>query len=266
MKLGIAQIPVCVDRAQNVNTAEGAVERLAARGADLIVLPEMFTTPYDNAAFAQNAEDASGETCTRMADAARSAGVFLVAGSIPERAAGRLYNSSFVFDPNGSCIARHRKAHLFDINVTGGQAFRESDTLTAGDAVTVFDTPFGRVGLCICFDIRFPELSRAMADDGAGLIVCPAAFNLTTGPAHWALTLRARALDNQLFVAACAPARDEIAPYVSYAHSLVASPWGDVITQAGTKPEELVVEVDFAKNDEIRVQLPLLAARRRDLY
>lgn len=266
MILGLAQTRVFEEKERNLAGAEAAVARLAARGAELVVLPEMFTTPYTNAAFLENAEGADGETCTRMAAAARRAGVTLVAGSIPEREGARLYNSAFVFDRNGARIARHRKAHLFDVDIEGGQAFKESDTLTAGDAVTVFDTPAGRVGLCVCFDIRFPELSRMMADAGAKLIVCPAAFNNTTGPAHWSLTLRARAVDNQLFAAGCAPARDDAAAYVSWGHSMAVSPWGDVLAQAGDAPEELLVPLDLSQNERVRAQLPLLSARRFDLY
>ena len=164
---------------------------------------------------------------------------------MPERDDTRIYNTSFVFDPTGTCVARHRKMHLFDIDVRGGQRFFESETFTAGDSVTVFDTPFGKLGLCICFDMRFPELARCMALSGAQAIVAPAAFNMTTGPAHWELLFRQRAVDNQLFTLGVAPARDAAGPYVSYGNSLVCSPWGDVMARAGSEPALLLVGRGF---------------------
>lgn len=143
--------------------------------------------------------------------------MYLAAGSFPEEdREGRLYNTGYVFDRQGRELARHRKMHLFDIQVEGGQCFRESDTFSPGDTYTVFDTEFGRMGLCICFDIRFPELFSLMVQVGARLVLVPAAFNRTTGPAHWDLVFRQRAVDGQCFTAGAAPARDPAAAYVSY--------------------------------------------------
>ena len=187
-------------------------------------------------------------------------------GSIPEREHGKLYNTSFVYDRKGKEIAFCRKSHLFDIDVKGGQRFFESETFSAGDNITVFDTEFGKMGLCICFDMRFPELSRIMALEGAVAVIVPAAFNMTTGPLHWELMFRQRAVDNQLFTVGAAPARDEQGCYVSYAHSIVCSPWGKVLAQAGTDPELLVAELDLSENERVRAQLPLLSARRPDVY
>ena len=266
MKLGMIQMQVCADKDENLRRAKAGVERLAAQGADLVVLPEMFCCPYETAAFPMYAES-FGETVTEtLSTIAREYNVILVGGSMPEREHERLYNTSFVFDRAGTLIARHRKAHLFDINLPGRQVFCESDTFTAGEDITVFDTEFGNIGLCICFDIRFPELSRKMALLGAQLIVCPAAFNRTTGPVHWELLCRARAVDNQVFFAAVSPAADESASYVAYGHSLAVSPWGDVLVQAEEKPTELLVELDFAQNNEIRASLPLLTGLRPELY
>ena len=135
-----------------------------------------------------------------------------------------------------------------------------------GQHYTLFVTPFGKVGVAICFDVRFAELFRILALEGAQLIVVPAAFNMTTGPAHWELLFRARALDNQCFLAGCAPARDETAGYVSYAHSLVCDPWGRVQAQAGAAPALLTCDIDLAQADAVRAQIPVLRARRTDLY
>lgn len=160
----------------------------------------------------------------------------------------------------------HRKVHLFDINITNGQVFRESDTLTAGNRVTVFETEFCRMGVLICYDIRFPELARLMALNGAEVIFCPAAFNMTTGPAHWELTMRMRALDNQVYLAAAAPARNVDANYVSYANSIITSPWGEVVGRLDEHEGILIREIDLDRIRTIRTELPLLKHRRTDLY
>lgn len=267
MKLGLIQMPVTAHRDQNVRTALRYIEEMKQQGAELAVLPEMFLCPYGNESFRSFAEPAGGPVWKAMSAAAKETGLYLVAGSLPEQGEdGCLYNTSFVFGPDGRELARHRKIHLFDIDVSGGQHFRESDTLSAGTHPTLFDTPFGRVGVCVCFDIRFPELSRWIALQGARLIVVPAAFNPTTGPAHWELVFRSRAVDNQVFTVGVAPARDESAAYVSYGHTLAADPWGRLLAQFGAEAQAAVVELDLGKTDTVREQLPLLSARRTDLY
>lgn len=234
---------------------------------DIVVLPEMFSCPYEASNFPAYAEEEGGATWQRLSAMAADAGVYFVAGSVPERdAGGHIFNTSYVFDREGRQIAKHRKVHLFDIDVRGGQYFKESDTLTPGDAFTTFPTEFGTMGLCICYDIRFPETFRIMADRGARLVFVPAAFNMTTGPAHWELTFRARALDNQMFLLGCAPARDEEGSYVSFATSILTDPWGRVVEKLGAEPGILQAEVDLNDADDIREQLPLLKHRRRDLY
>lgn len=266
MKIALLQMPVCADKAQNLATAAHYIARAAGQGATLAVLPEMFLCPYDNRAFPAYAEARGGDSyraLSRMAEAYR---ITLVAGSMPERDGERLYNTSFVFDPQGREIARHRKAHLFDIDVQGGQKFQESLVFTPGEDITTFRAEGRTFGLCICFDLRFPELFGCMALRGAEAVIIPAAFNMTTGPMHWELTLRARALDNQLFTLAAAPARVESAGYVSYANSMVCSPWGKVAACAGTEPNILLHDLDFEEVAQVRRQLPLLSARRPELY
>lgn len=266
MKIVAIQMPVTADKARNIEMMRERVRRAAREGAHLIVLPEMWNCPYTNDCFAAYAEPAEGDAWCALRDMAREAGVYVVGGSIPERDGECVYNTSFVFAPDGSQLARHRKMHLFDIDVVGGQRFFESETFTAGREVTTFDTPYGVFGLCICFDLRFPELARCMALRGARAIVTPAAFNMTTGPAHWELMFRQRAVDNQLFTVGAAPARDEGGVYVSYANSIVCSPWGTVLARAGAGDEVLLCDVDLEENERVRAQLPLLSARRTDVY
>lgn len=267
LKLAQLQLPVSADKNRNLDALAGAMARLDADAPDFVAVGEMFICPYETGSFPLYAEPEGGETWRFLSRLAAAHHVWLSAGSVPEvDETGRVYNTAYVFDRDGRQAAKHRKMHLFDIDVRGGQSFRESETLTAGDHVTVFETEFGKIGLCICFDIRFPELARLMADAGARLVLVPAAFNTTTGPAHWELNFRSRALDNQCFYAGTSVAQDLNAAYHAWGHSLVVSPWGDILGRLDEKPGCLLTELDLDHADDIRAQLPLLSARRHDLY
>ncbi len=268
MKIGLCQMLVTTDKEENLRKAENMVREAAARGAQLVMLPEMFQCPYANEFFPQYAEEGEGKTYHRLSAMARDNGVTLVGGSIPELVRGemavgttekdRLYNTSYIFGPDGQLLGRHRKIHLFDVDVPGGIRFMESDTLTAGEEITVVDTPAGRIGVGICFDIRFAEMFRAMSCAGAQLICVPAAFNMTTGPAHWELSFRMRAVDNQCFLAGCSPARDEQGCYVAYGHSIVTGPWGNVVVQADETEQVIVAEMDLGEVGRVRASLPIM--------
>lgn len=234
--------------------------------ADLIMLPEMWNGPYEAKRFPDFAEPEGGPSWQFLSALAKERHVYLCGGSIAEREDDRVYNTAYVFDPDGRQIAKHRKMHLFDIDVKGGQRFFESDTLSPGNDVTVFSTPFCKMGLCICYDFRFPELARLMVDAGAKVILVPAAFNMTTGPAHWELLFRQRAVDNQVYTVGVAPARDPAASYQSWGHSIVCSPWGEVLMQVDEKESVAITSLDLDRVDEIRRQLPLLSQRRTDVY
>ena len=266
MNVGLIQIGAQEEKEKSLALAEEYILKAAGSGADIIMLPEMFNCPYNTENFPIYAEPEGGPCWTRMSDAARNCGKYLIAGSMPEcDSKGRVYNTSYVFGPDGNQLAKHRKMHLFDIAVKGGQFFRESETLTAGDQVTIFDTEFGRFGVMICYDIRFPELSRLIALQGAVMIFVPACFNMTTGPAHWELAFRARALDNQVFMAGCSQARQN-SGYISYGHSLVTSPWGDVVGKMDEREGLLVCEIDPDQVRKVREELPFLKQRRTDVY
>lgn len=265
-QIALCQMKVGPDKSQNIKKAVKFIEE-AGHKADLVVLPEMFNCPYQTDLFPLYAEEADeSPTLEAVSQAAHKASVYLVAGSIPEREQEHIYNTSFIYDPDGELIGRHRKVHLFDIDVPGQIQFKESETLTAGEEVTVVETDYGKVGVAICYDIRFPELSRLMALEGAWVLVYPGAFNLTTGPAHWEILSRVRALDNQVYLATCSPTRDEEASYVAYGHSLVADPWGDVMGEAGEGEKILYQDLDPTRVEEVRQELPLLRNRRKDLY
>lgn len=266
IRLALFQTRVLSSVEDNLDQLADWLENRLEPGTDLVLLPEIFVCPYKSSGFPIYAEAKGGRTYQRLAALAQQHGIWLCAGSVPERADGKVYNTSYVFDRQGREAARHRKVHLFDIDVPGGITFRESETLTPGDQITVFETEFGPIGLMICFDIRFVEQARIMADLGARLILVPGAFNLTTGPAHWELSFRARALDNQLFLAGCAPARDLSADYHSYGHSLVTGPWGDVRGELDETPGCLSLELDLGEVEAIRGQLPILRSRRPEVY
>ena len=264
-RLALCQIGGSPDKEANIAKADRYIREAAANGAQVIALPEMWNCPYSNDYFRKFAEPADGRCVQFMSEIAKELGVYLIGGTIAELEDGKVYNTCFCFGREGELLGRHRKVHLFDVDV-GVFRFMESDTLTAGDEVTVIDTEFCRIGVAICYDVRFPEWHRKMALAGAKLIVLPAAFNMTTGPAHWDLTMRARALDNQVYFAANAPARDENGVYVAYGNSCIASPWGDFIAHADEKEQIIYGDIDLDKVDAIRDQLPLLKHRRPELY
>lgn len=264
----LCQLMVTDHKETNLANAEKMIDEAAGRGADLVVLPEMFNCPYDNQAFPSFAEPIpAGPTARFLSAAAKNRKLWIVGGSIPEMDEnGFLYNTSTVFSPGGDLIAKHRKIHLFDVQIEGGVSFQESAMLSPGHQATVFDTPFGRIGLAICYDLRFPELARMMVLHGARILIYPGAFNATTGPAHWELLLRTRAVDNQCFVIGAAPALNPCASYAAYGHSMAVDPWGRIIEQAAQHESLIIARLEMEHIAKVRAELPLLQHRRRDMY
>ena len=266
MRVALIQMPVTADKDINIKTAFQKLREAAENGADFAVLPEMFCCPYENSCFRAYGEEENGPAQQALSSLASELGIYIVGGSLPELAEGNIYNTSYVYGRHGEVLAKHRKVHLFDIDVAGGQRFKESDTLSPGNAITTFNTEFGTMGLGICFDLRFEELARCMCLRGAKVLFVPAAFNMTTGPAHWELLFRQRAVDNQCFTVGVSPARDETAGYVAYGNSIAVDPWGTVLCRAGAEETTLYADLDFARLEAVRQQLPILSARRTDLY
>lgn len=267
IKIAAIQMSTVADKMENVRTVKAYLEKIKDENPDFVILPEMFCCPYQTENFPIYAEEEGGPIWQQLSAYAKQYGVYLIGGSMPEKdAEGNVYNTCYVFDREGKQIGKHRKVHLFDIDVKGGQTFKESDTLTAGDSDTVFDTEFGKIGVMLCFDIRFPELSRMMVNDGVKVIFVPAAFNMTTGPAHWELSFRTRALDNQIYMVGCAPARDVSAGYISWGHSIVTDPWGRVTGMLDENEGILLAELDMDYEEQVREELPLLKSRRKDIY
>ena len=266
VKIGIVQMKTSENKDLNISTAKEGIEQVVKKGAQIVILPEIFNSPYDTKKFREYSEEKNGKTWTFLSTMAKNNKIYLIGGSIPERENDKIYNTSFIFDSNGNQISRHRKMHLFDIDIKGGQSFKESESLTPGNSICVFNTSFCSIGVCICFDMRFPELSRLMALKGAQIIIVPAAFNMTTGPPHWESMFKQRAIDNQCFTIGVAPARDEKASYISYANSIIVNPWGKIIYRANEKECYDVIDIDLSEINSIRQQLPLLSARRNDIY
>lgn len=266
VKIGIIQSKVYLDKEITIKNCLAEVTILAKQGAQLIALPEMFNCPYTNKYFSLYAEQEGGYTWSKLSQCAKENKIYLIGGSIPEQDGDKIYNTCFVFDPHGQQIAKHRKIHLFDIAIEGGQHFKESDTFTPGNAVTTFDTIYGTMGVVICYDYRFPELARLTTLQGAMMIFVPAAFNMTTGPAHWEVMHRSRAIDNQIFSIGISPSRNDDGGYKAYGNSMVVSPWGEVLYQADERTCSTIVDINLEKIIEIRDQLPLLKHRRTDVY
>lgn len=267
IKLALCQMNVVDNKEKNMKTVRLMIEESISKNADFIILPEMFNCPYSNDKFIEYGEkEKSSETLSEISKLAKSNNAYILAGSIPEIEEDKLYNTSYLFDRQGNVIAKHRKMHLFDIDVKGKITFKESDVLTAGNDFTIADTEFGKVGIGICYDIRFPELAKIMVENGALILIYPGAFNMTTGPAHWELLFRSRAMDNQAFCIGVAPALNNDASYHSYGHSIITNPWGEVIAQASEKESLIISEIDLSEIKKVREELPLLKNKRDDLY
>ncbi|KAI0713335.1 carbon-nitrogen hydrolase [Earliella scabrosa] len=263
-----------------IRTAVGA-DGGAKPKPDLVVLPECFNSLYGHVHFPVYAEtigytpgqrydvDKSESQSVRMLSAAaKEEGVWLIGGSIPERevGTGKLFNTATAYSPQGELVAVHRKVHLFDIDIPGKITFKESETLSAGSSINQFDTDFARIGLGICYDVRFPELAMTSARHGCHVLIYPAAFNTTTGPLHWELLQRARAVDNQVYFSMCSPARDLAQSYHAWGHSMVVDPMGKVLAEAEHEETIIHTHIDPKVFEDARAGIPVTTQRRFDVY
>ena len=271
-KFAALQFGVTTDKAQNIKVAQEYIDKAVEKGAQVVCLPECWNSPYSTSSFAEYAEEVEGSnidaapSLKAISDKAAQHKVFVIGGSIPERDDGKIFNTCFVFGPDGHLLGKYRKMHLFDINIPGRITFKESDTLSPGNDLLAFPTPWGKIGVGICYDIRFPELARVYQQLGVVLIAYPGAFNFTTGPAHWKLLQRSRALDYQVFVAGVSPALVPTASYHSWGHSQVTDPWGTILGQARLDPDVIVADIDVDRLRAIRQQIPTTIQLRPDVY
>ncbi|HEU0165037.1 MAG TPA: carbon-nitrogen hydrolase family protein, partial [Thermomicrobiales bacterium] len=251
----------------NIDAALAGIDAAAGTGARLVVLPEVWTYLGADTGNAAAAELIPGPLTDLLAERARRHGIFLHAGTMLERVEGQrhLHNTAVVFDPNGEIVARYRKIHLFDVDIDTA-SYRESDTIAPGDEVVTFELDGVTVGLATCYDVRFPELFRILALRGAEIILLPAAFTLTTGKDHWETLIRARAIENGIFMVATAQVGVHPPGLWCYGRSMVVDPWGLVIAQAADRPSVLTTAIELDEVERVRRQIPSLANRKPDRY
>lgn len=277
LKLALVQLATGVDKSANLARARSKVLEAASNSANLVVLPECFNSPYGTKYFAPYAETLlpsppsadQSPTFHALSAIAREAKTYLVGGSIPEygKETDKYYNTSLTFDPKGNLIGTHRKVHLFDIDIPGKITFRESDVLSPGNKVTIIDLPeYGKIAIAICYDIRFPELATIPARKDAFLLLYPGAFNLTTGAMHWELQARARAMDNQIYVGVCSPARDMNADYHAWGHSMIVNPNASIQSELDEHEGISYALLDGDTLQESRKGIPIYTQRRFDVY
>lgn len=263
----VVQISSQSDVADNLARCRRWIDAAAARGAQLVVLPENFALMGEEAErlrIAERIDDASpGPIVATMKEAARASGAYVVAGGFPERSEddARPFNTSLVIAPDGAIVARYRKIHLFDVEVGDGVSYRESSATTPGREPTVVDVHGLRVGLSICYDLRFPELYRDLVDRGAQVLTVPAAFTLATGKDHWHVLLRARAIESQCWVLAAAQWGSHPRGRRTYGKSCIVDPWGDVLAQAAEGEGFALAELDPDRVAAVRRDLPSLQHR-----
>jgi deaminated glutathione amidase len=268
IRVACVQLTSRDDKAANLERAERLVARAAAAGADVVVLPEKWNAIGSAETYLEAAESLEGgESVEAMAGWARRHGIALVGGSIAERREGRekLSNTSLVFNPEGEVVAVYRKIHLFDVEV-GGHVYLESEVEEPGEEPVVAEAADWPIGLSVCYDVRFPELYRILALEGAHLVTVPAHFTLYTGKDHWHVLLRARAVENQYFVAAAAQFGETRPGRPSYGRSLIVDPWGIVLAEAPDEETVIWAELDRARLREIREKLPSLKNRQAGAY
>ncbi|KAM7310661.1 omega-amidase NIT2-like [Ixodes scapularis] len=265
-RLALLQLAVTTNKTRNLERTSKLIREAAYAGANMVCLPECFNFPYNPKDFSINAESIPGRSSEMLSSCAKESQVYLVGGTLSERGNGKCYNTCLVYGPDGSMLAKHRKVHLFDVNIPGKLIFSESTFLAPGDGLTIFNTPFCRVGLGVCYDIGFAPFAQAYAQLGCKLLVFPAAFNMITGPKYWDLLWRCRAFDNQVYVASVSPARDETASYVTWGHSMFVGPSGEVVREAGVGEELILADVDLNHLVSMRDQMPKIKHKRNDIY
>lgn len=263
LTISAVQMVSTPDPVINMQHAALRIREAADAGATMVLLPEYWSVlglrDTDKLAFAENA--GAGPLQDFMAGMAQECGVWLIGGTIPLNSGepGKVFNTTLAYDANGSQLGRYDKIHLFGFT-RGEESYDESRTIVAGNDVVVLETPLGRVGLSICYDLRFPELYRAMGQ--CQLIVMPAAFTYTTGRAHWEILLRARAIENQCYVLAAAQGGQHQNGRRTWGHSMVIDPWGEILSQLPEGEGVVSAEIDAAHLDSVRASLPALSHRK----
>lgn len=266
VRIAVYQAQSGIEPVANAEKLAGAVREAAAGGAAMLFTPEMsgMLDRDRERAMTKARHEAEDEVLAAVRDAAAEAGIWVHLGSLALRGAGdKLVNRGFVIDSQGEIRARYDKIHLFDVDLPTGESWRESAMYEAGRAaVVVDDTPVGRLGLTICYDLRFPELFQRLSEAGAEVIAVPAAFTVPTGMAHWQVLMRARAIEAELFVVAAAQAGHHEDGRATYGHSLVADPWGELLLEMGGEPGLGFADFDLDRITEVRARIPIHQHRK----
>ncbi len=258
--VGLVQMTSSDDIAQNIRCAEKLVRKAAAKGADFVLTPEMTTLlDFDSKLLMQKIETEDNDPSWRhFAALAQELEIWLLIGSIAIKEGNKAANRSFLFSPKGKKVVSYDKIHMFDVDLPGENKFRESKSYIAGDKAVVADLPWGKVGLTICYDVRFPYLYRMLSQAGATMLTVPAAFTKTTGEAHWHALLKARAIENGAYVFAPAQVGLHINGRKTYGHSLIIDPWGEILVDGRTEEGIIIAQIDMKKSQEARNRIASL--------
>lgn len=259
------QLDSQADKQANLETARGFIEEAAVRGAQLVAMPECMN--YIGGSELENAEPIPGPTTDFFSELAKRLNIWIHCGSIDEKIPGseKAYNTNVLIDPSGKVFSKYRKLHMFDVVIENGPSYKESDTIEPGSEIVLAKTELATLGFSICYDIRFPEIYRLMALNGAQIIFAPASFVMNTGKDHWEPILRARAIENACYIVA--PGQIGIKPKLqAYGKSLIVDPWGNVIAKASDRPGFILSEIDLSLIEKTRAQVPALNNRRDDIY
>ncbi len=265
MKLLVIQNQVMEGIEDNLTHLNNLFSTISHQNFDFIILPEMFTTPYELQYFKKNAEGKNGQVLKFLKEIAIKFKSYVIGGTVPELDNNKIYNTSFILNRSGEMITQYRKIHLFSVTYPNGEVFKESDVLTPGNEIISFDTEFGKMGIMICFDIRFPVLAHLLQKQGVKAIFVPAAFNTFTGPMHWHTTFKARAIDNQLFMIGSSPSRNSIGNYEPFGHSLIVNPLGEIINELNENEGHIISDIDLKDIDKARESIPIVK-NQIDLY
>ncbi|XP_040062603.2 omega-amidase NIT2-like [Ixodes scapularis] len=265
-RLALLQLAVTPNISRNLERASERIKEAASAGAKMVCLPEFFSFPYEPKYITKYAEPIPGKTSEMLSSWASKNQVYLIAGTMSERENDKTYSTCLVYGPDGALLAKHRKVHFYSTNVPSKVVFSETGFMAPGDKVSTLDTPYCKVGIAVCYDIAFPTFAELYERLGCKLLVYPGAFNMYNGPLFWELYSRARATDNQVYVASVSPSRDETAYYVFWGHSMLVDPLGKVVRSAGAGEEIVLADVEIDYLDLMRNQMSRVKHRRNDLY
>ena len=257
IKIGICQNRVQKNKKENFKIISDYIKRLSYNKVDMVILPECWNCPYGVEYFEEYAESISNsESINLLQNLAKKYNIYIIGGSIPIIEEEKIYNTCICFNNSGNIIGIYNKIHLFDINLNNF-TFKESTVLTPGEKPLIIDTIFGKIGIGICYDLRFPLLADYYSRNGCKMIIYPGAFSEKTGPLHWTLLLKARAVDNECFIVGCSTGTNNNFKYKGYGHSSVINPWGNILYEADENPIIKVVDINLDQVSEMRKQIPI---------